>query len=1039
MRSIIVLSLFLASGGIAFAQDTCSAPSIDDITHQGARLQYTSTGADSFHRLRYGTVSGTYTLQQGSANTPALATPNIVGGILSNLTSGTAYFGKAESSPDGTTWCTAPEFTLTTLALPSPHPAFPVQPILFNTSTPPTVTGIVCAATDAASFQSCLNTVTFGDEITIPAGTIITPGTALNSTFTTPDAPDSTAISSVDLSSGTFTTATTHGFSVNQAVRLGNFFFVPSPINQGLTYYIKTVPTTTSFTVSQTLGGATVAPLLDSGLGTSRVMAWPNMQTHYVIIRTTAPDAQLPPPGVRIDPAAYAASLATIRNSTPAPSIYQAINFGTLAHNYWFIGIKFDTTSTSTPGQNTDPFPFARLLNTQPQNFNIVADRDYLHCLGYPDRCSSIWNMDGTNISLINSSVDGATYWRPYITGFSPITTTATTVNLPAGVFHLGNAACTNASTLTATLTGGTSSVSAYLYYTMGCVLTLNLPTGMTATGTGFSFINSTTPAWPVDGNGSTAAGQLAIVSLSGGSITGVTTNAISSAYNSEGDLALTVTRGPGSTKIDNNYIDNTGIAVFWSDDASMNGGCQGAPGTSTFCPLLYTPANGQVTRNILHNDQHRMAGGPISDGRAYSNRNTGEQKTGSSMVWSGNQCLNNWAEINQGPCFAFNTNASNTPVGISSINYVSDIELSYNTMFNSAELFLLGGNQGPARFLGKTFARVWVHDNLAYLNNGWLSTANYPKAIAPNGAHGQFLSTGMGVEDMQFDHNTVYDSRGTFSVMAQFQNQMADGQSFKNNLLFTNLDGGNAPLMFISAQGDCGGTSCASATVPDYNGFAGTNLINVWGVGSAWDHNVILAGYLTSGPAGSEVPMAQSDVNTLAATFTASPLSIFPSGAGVSARTTAVGWYAALLNNFRLKFNTSTGISNYISGGSIRATNGTDIGANIDRLEAAQNVIGNVRAFSIGTTTATVAWNAYGIGYSANPDSCPSIDYVLQSTYASDGNLLVPGHYTRVTNSSTGIAQAVALTGLTSARAYVWRPNCSIGPAAGVGTFTTH
>lgn len=65
-------------------------------------------------------------------------------------------------------------------------------------------------------------------------------------------------IYTVDPSSDVFTLADAHGLSVDDPVKFTTTGTLPAPLAAGTIYYIKTVPTVKTFTISATLGGATL-------------------------------------------------------------------------------------------------------------------------------------------------------------------------------------------------------------------------------------------------------------------------------------------------------------------------------------------------------------------------------------------------------------------------------------------------------------------------------------------------------------------------------------------------------------------------------------------------------------------------------------------------------------------------------------------------------------------------------------------------------------------------------------------------------------
>lgn len=59
-------------------------------------------------------------------------------------------------------------------------------------------------------------------------------------------------------SPGVITTSATHGYQVNDPVAFDTTGALPTGLSTGTTYYVKTIPTTSSFTVSATAGGAAI-------------------------------------------------------------------------------------------------------------------------------------------------------------------------------------------------------------------------------------------------------------------------------------------------------------------------------------------------------------------------------------------------------------------------------------------------------------------------------------------------------------------------------------------------------------------------------------------------------------------------------------------------------------------------------------------------------------------------------------------------------------------------------------------------------------
>ncbi len=70
---------------------------------------------------------------------------------------------------------------------------------------------------------------------------------------------------------GTFTTPTAHGFAVNDPISFTTDSSLPTQIVSGTTYFIKTIPTTTTFTISATSGGTAITTLSVASTGSNYV------------------------------------------------------------------------------------------------------------------------------------------------------------------------------------------------------------------------------------------------------------------------------------------------------------------------------------------------------------------------------------------------------------------------------------------------------------------------------------------------------------------------------------------------------------------------------------------------------------------------------------------------------------------------------------------------------------------------------------------------------------------------------------------------
>jgi hypothetical protein len=177
------------------------------------------------------------------------------------------------------------------------------------------------------------------------------------------------------------------------------------------------------------------------------------------------------------------------------------------------------------------------------------------------------------------------------------------------------------------------------------------------------------------------------------------------------------------------------------------------------------------------------------------------------------------------------------------------------------------------------------------------------------------------------------------------------------------------------------------------------------------WDHNVMIAGWKDSK---NLAEMNQTDVNTLAALYPSSNQTIWAAGSSLSQRVSTISFFNSTLGDFRLRYD-----SPYISGGSIRGTDGLNIGADIDALKAVQGQVSNVHVFGVMSTSATISFVA--------PDTfgCP-VDWSVNSFTT----------FTRVANSGGTRVQNVGLSPLPGQTNIQYRVNCAVFQP--VGSFQT-
>ncbi len=105
------------------------------------------------------------------------------------------------------------------------------------------------------------------------------------------------------------------------------------------------------------------------------------------------------------------------------------------------------------------------------------------------------------------------------------------------------------------------------------------------------------------------------------------------------------------------------------------------------------------------------------------------------------------------------------------------------------------------------------------------------------------------------------------------------------------------------------------------------------------------------------------------------------------------------------------------------KASDGSDAGANIDKLEAAQGLIRNPRLTFVGSTWAK-------LGYTRPGDTACSIETSLSPTWGTGTRTVDPG---LILNQEAYVPVEVTITGLTPATLYYYRILCPVEQPAGV------
>jgi hypothetical protein len=785
----------------------------------------------------------------------------------------------------------------------------------------------------------------------------------------------------------------------------GGAYNVPyerGPINLGSIYYAHVVDANTIqvYSGAPKGSGGTLLTYTNQGSGTSNGMylvTWPR-PLHNIVIRTSTPDSQLPPAGTRINPS-WAAKMAVLIDPFTSIGTGRTLlsvlggdaNIDLMVANTRFVGIELTYQQTGYSATTSDPIPWTSLYTTSVDCSNIVFDRGWMHGLGTPDRVySAVLGWDGTNVAIVDSYMDNWEYFHSTYSGLTIANPSSQVATIAAGIHNVGSGPITLASSVTATFSG-TGSGRAFAYFDMrnSNALTISTPSGESVACTGGSTCASATAGtnngtcnysdgWPKDSGGGPTAGLIACIDISGGTITTVTqADSRTSRYDTEGCQCLIAGKGPGPWMVLDNYISAVGLP-WHHDDSGQEWAIAGdyTYKRNTFtAPLsrMYSPSN------------------PLSNGLTYYHRQLLEWKAGNRILLWGNIFDGSWVEDNP-------TAATVTMTGYFR-NAITDVDVEYNTWRHVPGVMqppLVSGSPGiplqpsPAN-------RFLFRNNLAWDINGFtycvIGEGGCTSGVPGKGWIFQGPSQS---EDLIIDHNTFVGNVGSAPIFMYAGGSRVEGIQVTNNILYIDS------LYGVLAAGSQMLPACNS------NGEAGADC--AWTPSYVWDHNIMIGNGVTQAQIEAAWPGHVSS-------------NYIPSDASLN----SVGWtkYQAPTaqngNPQHLDFHLK---SNYCSGclGSAvgPANDRTDVGANIDQLEAAQG-----KTKLVGAPASHITSSSASVAFVA-PDSagCP-VDY-------SSSDPLVMSSFTRVNDAGGTRARNIALTGLSSHTIYYYRVNCAVEQPTG-------
>src|SRR5690348_782541 len=374
--------------------------------------------------------------------------------VLAGLTPATTYNVCVVLSNNSGTTISGP-VVITTTALPDVHPALPIPPASFDSDYPDT-TGYrnVTTAPDCSDLQSDIDQALYdqanhGTIINIPAGSVCTGLRRVTFSVLARDAIRFGMDAVHPGSPGTITIPN-HGLAEGQLITFGKIYAGGFPnstscefgngLAPGSRYYAHVLD---SNTIGVYCGdGKTLLSFVDQGSAVNGMWLIPHFKAdgncptlsgegpctywkrklYWIIIRSSAPDKELPPEHSRLTPEwCNAGKCATLVNPVENTNVNSGDHdfvihndFDGNANNgvgniHWGPGIEL--TNAVDPNYGV----YANLINSGPWNSDIVLDRVYLHGQGTPQRWGALglpaFSWSGLNFAFKDSYIDNLTNW----------------------------------------------------------------------------------------------------------------------------------------------------------------------------------------------------------------------------------------------------------------------------------------------------------------------------------------------------------------------------------------------------------------------------------------------------------------------------------------------------------------------------------------------------------------------------------------------------------------------------------------------------
>lgn len=461
---------------------------------------------------------------------------------------------------------------------------------------------------------------------------------------------------------------------------------------------------------------------------------------------------------------------------------------------------------------------------------------------------------------------------------------------------------------------------------------------------------------WPTDQAGRPAAGLIGCLEITNGAITSI--------RNADVVTSAFATEGcqcmiGGIGPGPYKFQDNylSAVGLSWHHDDS---GLDWA-----------TRADYTYVRNTFFTPFTRMYGHPSSDGMRYMHRQPLEWKGGQRISLVGNIFDQSWVEGN--PTGATITLTSINGQGITDVNVENNTFRHLPAVMGATQIV---ESHNPAT---RPTSRFRFRNNLAFDINQkmtyWVSTGGF------NAPTGWLMAGPVGSEDVVIDHNSIIGNVGRAPSIMHLYSTKTEGVQVTNNIFY--FSGGNPGLTMDGGvlSSACGGMAKSLADCMFTGGYR-------------WDHNLLLGDTSQN--------TIQGYWSSLANYVPANPSDLL-----------GVGWFSKSKDDYRMR-------NNYCSGCTNSASDGTDVGADVDALEASQGVVR-----LIGAPTASITTSSAIVAFVAPDAQACSIDYS-----STDPSLIL--NFSRSADLGQTRTRSVLLTGLSSRTLYYYRVNCAVQQPTG-------